>query len=75
MRENRVLVLPVNIYIVLTMWRAPGRAGFTWPHDTLLCVLIPLPGGICLIYALARRLQAQGRGHMYQANPDCQAMV
>jgi len=33
MWENRVLVLPVNI---LTVW----RAGFTWPHDTLPCVLI-----------------------------------
>jgi len=33
MRENRVLVLPINI---LTVW----RAGFTWPHDTLPCVLI-----------------------------------
>jgi len=33
MRENRVLVLPVNI---LTVW----HTGFTWPHDTLPCVLI-----------------------------------
>jgi len=33
MRENRVLVLPVNI---LTVW----SAGFTWPRDTLPCVLI-----------------------------------
>jgi len=33
MYENRVLVLPVNI---LTVW----RAGFTWLHDTLPCVLI-----------------------------------
>jgi len=33
MRENRVLVLPVNI---LTVW----RANFTWPHYTLPCVLI-----------------------------------
>jgi len=33
MRENCVLVLPVNI---LTVW----CAGFTWPHDTLPCVLI-----------------------------------
>jgi len=33
MRENRVLVLPVNILMV---W----HAGFTWPHDTLPCVLI-----------------------------------
>jgi len=33
MRDNRVLVLPVNI---LTVW----RAGFTWPHNTLPCVLI-----------------------------------
>ena len=23
------------------------------------------------IYALARGLQAQGHGHIYQANPDC----
>jgi len=36
MRENRVLVLPVN---TLTVW----RAGFTWPHDTLPCVLIVIP--------------------------------
>jgi len=33
MCENRVLVLPVNILMV---W----RASFTWPHNTLLCVLI-----------------------------------
>jgi len=33
MHENHVLVLPVNI---LTVW----RAGFTWPHDALPCVLI-----------------------------------
>jgi len=33
MCENRVLVLPVNI---LTVW----HAGFTWPHNTLPCVLI-----------------------------------
>jgi len=33
MCENHVLVLPVNI---LTVW----RAGFTWLHDTLPCVLI-----------------------------------
>jgi len=33
LRENRILVLPVNILMV---W----CAGFTWPHDTLLCVLI-----------------------------------
>jgi len=33
MCKNRVLVLPVNI---LTVW----RAGFTWPHDTLPCVLM-----------------------------------
>jgi len=33
MCENHVLVLPVNI---LTVW----RVGFTWPHDTLPCVLI-----------------------------------
>jgi len=30
---NRILVLPVNI---LTVW----CTSFTWPHDTLLCVLI-----------------------------------
>jgi len=33
MLENCVLVLPADI---LTVW----HAGFTWPHDTLLCVLI-----------------------------------
>jgi len=33
MRENRILVLPINI---LTVW----CAGFTWPHDTLPCVLM-----------------------------------
>jgi len=33
MHENRILVLAVNI---LTVW----RAGFTWPHDTLPCVLM-----------------------------------
>jgi len=33
MRENRDLVLPVNILMV---W----RAGFAWRHDTLPCVLI-----------------------------------
>jgi len=33
MRENCILVLPVNI---LTVW----CAGFTWPHNTLPCVLI-----------------------------------
>jgi len=33
MRENRILVLPVNILMV---W----CAGFTWLHDTLPCVLI-----------------------------------
>jgi len=33
MCENRVLVLPVNILMV---W----RTGFTWPHDTLPCVLM-----------------------------------
>jgi len=32
MRENHVLVLPVNI---LTVW----HAGFNWPHDTLPFVL------------------------------------
>jgi len=33
MDESFVFVLPVNI---LTVW----RAGFTWPHNTLLYVLI-----------------------------------
>jgi len=42
MRENRVLVLPVNI---LTVW----HAGFTWPHDTLPCVLIMV--GIVMVGA------------------------
>jgi len=37
MRENRILVLPVNI---LTVW----RAGFTWPHDTPPCVLMHYSG-------------------------------
>jgi len=42
MCENRVLVLPVNI---LTAW----RAGFTWWHDILPCVLITKPFKICSI--------------------------
>jgi len=33
MCENRVLALPANI---LPVW----RAGLTWPHDTVPCVLI-----------------------------------
>jgi len=60
MRENRVLVLPVNI---LTVW----RAGFTWPHDTLPCVLM-----LCSSYNMGMsdlpEIYAQARGH---TAPEC----
>jgi len=48
MRENRVLVLPVNI---LTVW----HAGFTWPHDTLPCVLIKV--SVCGSFTLSQMLK------------------